>query len=590
MRLLPATLSLLSLLPGGLAAQQPRAARIADVRYEVGFTRELARRRRMDVTMTFDVAGSGPVLLSLPVWTPGAYEVTDFARWVYGFGATRDGAPVAWDKVDPDTWRLKAPGPGRVAVHFELKADSLDNAMAWSRDDFLLFNGTNAFLYPEGQGFDFPATVTIRTEDDWLVATGMTRTGPRTYREGNYHDLVDMPFFVGRFDYDSVASQGTTIRLATYPAGSLAGDARTATLEALRTMYPPMVAAFGDAPFRHYDVMQLTDTSFQGASGLEHQNSHVDVITPNAVGNPFLNWLFSHEMVHAWNVKRLRPSDLWPYRYDRAQPTPWLWVSEGITDYYADLVLVRSGLAQPAQFWATQQGKMQEVAGAPPVALEDASLSTWIHPGDGTGYLYYPKGSLAGLMLDILIRDASDNAKSLDDVMRGLYRSTYQRGRGFTADEWWKAVSAAAGGKPFREFEAKYIDGREPFPWAAVLPLAGMREVREPRVGVQTGTDSVRSVVERVLPGGAGAQAGLQAGDEIVKVGDVEVRPPEDWSPAFRARYAGAEGQSVQLVIRRDGELKTLTMPIVLAATRIEEDPGATGKALRIRNSIVTGK
>jgi len=119
-------------------------------------------------------------------------------------------------------------------------------------------------------------------------------------------------------------------------------------------------------------------------------------------------------------------------------------VSEGITDYYADLAVTRGGIVTPEQFMNFTSDKIGNVTDSPPTALEDASLSTWIHPTDGSEYLYYPKGSLAGLMLDILIRDASDNRRSLDDVMRGLYRTTYKQGRGFTAADWWRAVSTAA--------------------------------------------------------------------------------------------------------------------------------------------------
>ena len=137
-------------------------------------------------------------------------------------------------------------------------------------------------------------------------------------------------------------------------------------------------------------------------------------------------------------MKRLRPADLWPYRYDAPQPTAWLWVSEGITDYYADLAEVRGGLVADTGFYGLTAGKMNEVEAAGPVALEDASLNTWVHPVDGTAYIYYPKGSLAGFMLDVMIREASDNRRSLDDVMRDLYRTTYKLGRGFTSDDWWR--------------------------------------------------------------------------------------------------------------------------------------------------------
>src|ERR1700733_7671073 len=100
---------------------------------------------------------------------------------------------------------------------------------------------------------------------------------------------------------------------------------------------------------------------------------------------------------------------MWPYEYSHAQPTPWLWVSEGLTDYYADLAEVRGGVVDEKGLYVLMAEKMNEAAKAGPVSLEDASLSTWVHPVDGTEYAYYPKGSLIGLMLDVLIRDASDN-------------------------------------------------------------------------------------------------------------------------------------------------------------------------------------
>ncbi|MFL5505521.1 MAG: PDZ domain-containing protein [Gemmatimonadales bacterium] len=581
--------SLVVIAPSVLPAQQRPSPAVTSITYEVTFDRSTAKRRTVQVAMAFTANGGGEVLLSLPAWTPGAYELTDFAKWVSGFTPTQNGKELGWDKLDYDTWRLRGVQPGPVRVAFDFRADTIDNAMSWSRDDFLLFNGTNLFLYPENQGFDWPATVTVKTEPDWLVATGMIPTGPRTFREGNYHDLVDKPFFVGRFDLDSTSVPGVTLRLASYPAGSVTGAARQELWERYRSMWRPMTEAFGDTPMTSYTVMQIADSSYKFfASGLEHQNSHVNVLSPAAVGDPVLNQLYAHETVHAWNVKRLRPSDLWPYRYDRPQPTTWLWVSEGITDYYSDLVLVRSGVRPPGEFYDTQIEKMDRVASAPPVALEDASLSTWIHPVDGTNYIYYAKGSLAGLMLDVMIRDASDNRRSLDDVMRSLYRTDYKQGKGFTAEEWWKAVSTAAGGKSFADFNAKYVDGREPYPWDQVLPLAGLRFVREPRLGVGTREDSTGVWVESLVPGSAAELAGLEVGDQLLKVGDVEITNQE-FGPPFRARYASAEGQTITIMVKRGGETKSLPAKIRFAVSKIEEDPTANAKAVRIREGLLKG-
>src|SRR5918995_186875 len=205
----------------------------------------------------------------------------------------------------------------------------------------------------------------------------------------------------------------------------MTGATREQFKDQISRMIPPQAAVFGETPWDTYTNLLIFDRSYGGGSALEHANSHVGIYNPQFIGTPLLASITAHEIFHSWNVKRLRPSEMWPYRYDAAQQTTWLWVSEGITDYYADLALVRGGIVDSAQFMGLTNDKMTEVQQAPPTALEDASLSTWIGPTNGTRYLYYPKGSLAGFMLDILIRDASDNRRSLDDLMREVYRASY---------------------------------------------------------------------------------------------------------------------------------------------------------------------
>jgi predicted metalloprotease with PDZ domain len=233
----------------------------------------------------------------------------------------------------------------------------------------------------------------------------------------------------------------------------------------------------------------------------------------------------------------------------------------------------------------------------PPTALEDASLSTWIHPTDGSGYLYYPKGSLAGLLLDVLIRDASDNRRSLDDVMRELYRSTYKAGRGFTGPEWWRAVSRNAGGKSFNDFAARYVDGRVAYPWAEVLPLAGLRAVadtiREPRVGIATALDSAGGiVVAQVQPGSAADEAGMKSGDALLRLGGIAITD-STFGEQFRARFGAQEGQPLPIEVRRDGQTLTLNARVRLV-TRVENrlmvDSTASGKAVRVREGIFSGR
>jgi predicted metalloprotease with PDZ domain len=253
-------------------------------------------------------------------------------------------------------------------------------------------------------------------------------------------------------------------------------------------------------------------------------------------------------------------------------------------------------LIDSAGFLATTVGKIANVDEAPPTALEDASLSTWIHPVDGSGYLYYPKGSLAGFLLDILIRDASDNRRSLDHVMRDLYATTYKRSRGFGSVEWWGAVSRAAGGRRFDDFQARYIDGRDPFPWDSVLPLAGLRLVTDsmylPRLGLTAGADSLgRVVVQEVVPGGAAAEAGMERGDVLLRLGDIPANSPDVFEK-FRAQYTSRPDADLPIRVRRGD--RELTLPakvriVVVTNPRLVADASAAPKAVRVRTGLFTG-
>ncbi|MEO6525845.1 MAG: PDZ domain-containing protein [Gemmatimonadaceae bacterium] len=577
------------------SAEATASAPITEVRYEVTADRANLARRRLHVVTTFGTNGVAPVVLSLPAWTPGAYEIVNFARTVSDFEARQGGDTLRWDKADFDTWRVWPKRGGEVTVSFDVTADTLDNGMSWTRPDFALFNGTNLFLYPEGRTPDFASTVTIRADADFLIATGMTRVPqPRTYRAANYHELVDMPFFVGLMDLDSATVSGKTVRFATYPRGSFDAAARATAWDQIKRAIPPEVLVFGEVPWDSYTVMEIVDSSAGGMSGLEHASSHVDVVVPAAIGSGFQPSLFAHEIFHAWNVKRLRPADLVPYRYDRPQPTGWLWVSEGITDYYADLALVRGGISDTPGFYAATSEKINEIAEAPPFALEDASLNAWIKVRDGTDALYYPKGSLAGFLLDVMIRDASDNKRSLDDVMRELYHTTYKQGRGFTADEWWGAVRRAANGHSFDEFARRYIDGRDPYPWAEQLRVIGLQMLSDsvPRLGVSLAPEPGGGArIQAVVPGGAAAAAGIQQGDVILTVGE---RPALEvfFGGGFKALYGTKPAGTMVPVAGRRGQAPlALQIPLRFggAAPRIAEDPAASPRAVRLRNGLLRG-
>src|SRR5471032_1810499 len=266
----------------------PRSAAISEVHYSVTFKALQGIERAADVSMSFTATGKEPVLLSLPIWTPSDYEVSYYARNVSRFTAVSRGKPLEWEKTTPSTWRIVTENGGPVTVEFRYKADSLDNAQSWTREDFLLFNGTNLFLYPEGRPLEYPATVTVQTEDSWRVTTGMTQTGARSWSAPNYHELVDHPFFVGKCDVDSAQVAGVWMRFSSYPAGSVKPAQRARLLDQMAKSIPTEVAVFSDRPWPRYDIMQIADSAAQGMSALEHENSNVGVIGAGFMDEDFV--------------------------------------------------------------------------------------------------------------------------------------------------------------------------------------------------------------------------------------------------------------------------------------------------------------
>jgi len=552
-------------------------------------------------------AGRDTFLVSLPAWTPGSYEIMNFARYVHGFAAsTADGHPLFWDKLDQDTWRIATAGARQVVVTFQTNPDSLALELCRIGPDFAFLNGAALFPYPEGAGFDFPSDVEFDVPAGWRIATGLAPGGrPGRYRAASYHDLVDSPTFLGHFALDSVTVDGKTVRLAIWPDTALTPAVWDSIGESLRRIAATEDRMMGGPPYDDYTVfVYAPPEELPWAGGLEHRNSQFDIIPLGLLApdrrrgilGEFTRPLLAHEFFHLWNVKRIRPAAMWPYDYAREQVTPLLWWSEGVTDYYGDVTLARSGLWSPAAFVASANSNAQRVESEPEiVSAEDASVDTWIHPTwvDEAQY-YYPKGSLLGLMLDIQIRAATANAHSLDDVMRALLTDFWRRQKGFTTSDlldlvrpWYPGVD---------DFYRRYIQGREPLPYQTVLPLGGIavavQEARTPLVGVEIERPVEGGVlVAGVASGSLAESVGLLPGDVLLRIGDVPTMGLS-WPALFRARYAKAAGQAIQVVFRRDGLEITRTGTIQVRTSRavtLRPDPGAAPAARAIFAGI-TGR
>ncbi len=549
-------------------------------------------------------ATGAATLVSLPSWTPGAYHIDNYARYVRDFSASDgDGTPLRWEKVDKDTWRIHCEGARRVRVSFNFYADEATLVGSLLRPDFGFFNGTNFFVYPEKR-YDHPARVRFELPDGWRIATELMESGePGVYLASDYHELVDNPTFLGRFAIDSVMADGVWTRLAVYPADAINDAGRRQMLEALGQIADYAHDLFGDPPYDRYTtLLYLYEGEPSYGGGLEHANSHFDIgpamVLQSETGiREWTYGLFSHEYYHAWNVKRIRPAEMWPYDYESEQYTPLLWVSEGFTSYYGPLILVRTGLTSETGFWGSMQDNLSSVEGQPyQESVEDVSLTTWINPTPISGGYYYAKGSLIGLLLDIKIRDATDNRHSMDDVMRRLWHDHYERGRGFTAEDFLRYVGEYIGDDEMERFYRDHIDGRVTLPYAEVLALTAMNlavdTIVEPLLGIFTDYSQEGHVlVDGTVQASSASEAGLQPGDELLRVGHVAVEG-QGWAPRFREIYADSTGVPFTVEFLRNGERMTGEARIATRTRfeyRISPMANASERQLMIRRGLIEG-
>ena len=592
MRRFIGNLAVVLLVPLALGAQT--------IRYEVAVA-----NGAFHVAAEFPSAGKDTLFVSLPAWSPGSYEIQNYARYVYGFGAKNPaGQPLRWDRGDKDTWRVVPGGADRVTIEFDFDADTIDLSIARTVENFAQFLGTNLFLFEEGQ-LNRPAEVRFRVPSGWQVTTALKGPVNGVYRAADYHELSDAMTFFGRYSVDSLQVDGKWIRVAVWPAADYTPAVARNIRNGIAKMLPVQTRIMGEAPYDVYTVFyNVIHEPIGFGGGLEHSFSQYDIMPAgafaDAAGNlgDFMYPLLSHEFFHLWNVKRLRPAELWPYDYRVEQATPLLWWSEGVTDYFADVTNLRSGIWSADQFLESVRSNMDQIEQIPePWSAEDGSEATWIHEVHiNSSQLYYPKGSLLGLLLDISIRDATDNAHTLDEVIRTLYQKYYRQNKGFTTADLLSELRAA-GMPDLDTFYRRYIDGRDSLPYAAVLPQAGLAFSRQvvtvPFVGVSTGATASGTLrVQQVTSGSAAAGAGVEPGDVLLSIGDVRVSPEQDWGGAFRTRYRGKAGEPLVITVQRGGRTVSLNTTVRERANSrltLSRAPNPTPKQARIWQGIAAG-
>lgn len=567
--------------------------------------------------VTVTVANPAPEgqQFALPAWIPGSYMIREFARNIVRIRAETGGVAVALTKLDKHAWRA-APASGPLTVHYEVYAWDLSVRAAHLDRTHGFFNGTSVFLRVLGQEAT-PHQVDIQRPGDaaartWRVATSLPEQGAKrygfgTYIAADYDELIDHPVEMGDF------------ALATFTAHGIAHDIvisgrvpnlDMARLQAdLQKICTTQIAFFEPiekrAPMQRY--VFLTLAVGDGYGGLEHRASTALICAradlPSTTTPPsaepdegYLKFLglCSHEYFHTWNVKRIKPAAFAPYDLQTENYTPLLWLFEGFTSYYDDLMLVRAGIIGEATYLkllGKTVGGVLRGSGRTKQSIAESSFDAWSkyyrqdENSPNAIVSYYAKGSLVALAFDLTIRAKTGGAKTLDDVMLALWqrfgRDFYEGGaRGVTEKEVEALFDEVAGVKLKPLFE-RYIRGVEDVPVAKLyapfgVKLADERKTAKPSFDAGIGRDGADTKLTQVHENGAAHRAGLSAGDILVALDGLRIAGTPSNLDTLLSRYR--VGDTVQVHAFRRDELMTFDVALQgdrVAGITLSVDPKA---------------
>ena len=573
----------------------------AETRYQV----DLSERAMQQVTIEArfsDVTGD-TLDFHLPIWRSGLYLVLDFVGTVSGMQVSDgNGNALPFEQTATSSWRVSRPdaGSGDVVVRYRVYADSLNDRTRHVDAEHAFLNPAAVFVYADALR-DEPLEVTIDLPTGWKAAAGMEQPEQGRFVAPHYDRLVDSPIEIGTFDLVTFEASGITVDFLIHGIWDGDEERLASDIGALVTATVEVFATSDTGLPTDYYLFILHSGDGLGG-GTEYYNSTVVHADPRAFWDKerwqgFLA-LMAHEFFHTWNVKRFRPADIDRYDYQNINYTELLWVAEGLTSYYDQLLPVRAGLV-PVDDYRDQLaeliGSVVDAPGYNQDTLAQASLEAWtkgFHRGADRAadkpnrtVSFYSQGGLLGLVLDLEIRRASDGSRSLDTVMTSLYDDFPLGNGGFTYADFRERL-AAAGGDVLAEQLDGWVYDTQPLPVEDALQSIGWVLERE-----DTSEDPVQVSLDVSLRGnppvvatprldGAAWKAGINAGDELLALNGVRIGGNLD---ALLRRYS--PGDEVEFTLFRDGLLKTL--PVTLNPVRgdfeVEVDDEASEAIERLR-------
>lgn len=556
-RLLRKILLVMVMLMTSAQAQQP-------IRYTVSFP--APQTHYIEVQAVFPSQGRSELELVLPVWTPGSYMVREYSRHFEEVNAP--GHSI--QKTRKNSWRVSSDGQSEVEVNYRVYCREMTVRTNWVDADFASLTPAATFM-TDSQNLQSPHQVTLKLPSDWQGAyCGLPSPSPNVFAAENFDQLVDSPILAGNPAVHRFEVEGRHHLLLNVGEGTLWDGAQAA--KDAQKIIETQIELWGSVPYDKYLIMNLIT---EARGGLEHRNSTVLMTGrfKQRVRKDYLGWLslVSHEYFHTWNVKRLRPVALGPFDYENENYTRSLWVAEGITSYYDDLMVRRAGLMKDDEYLEGLSKSIERVQTSPGRlvhSLSESSFDAWIklyRPDENsvnTTISYYTKGLLVSWLLDVELRRLSDGKKTLDDLLRAAYDRFATDG---FEEQQFRALAEEIAGADLDGFFAAYVDGVEELDFTPALDYLGLRfktvELDEEQqkvgwTGLKVSDHGGRLLVDEVVRDTPGAAAGLNVEDEILALDRYRVTHT-DWNSRFQQHPPGVP---VEVLIARRGELRTLTL------------------------------
>jgi predicted metalloprotease with PDZ domain len=457
----------------------------ATIRYEVSLSHP--ERHTFHVRMEIPDVKLGEEV-AMPAWN-ALYQIRDFAYRVRDVEIARvsSGDPATHfstaQELDKQDWSLGGQSSNSTSTTAD---DLVTYSVMWNEpgpfstqldSQHAFINLAEILMYLPDRRGESTAIHFENVPSGWKMIAELSHgTSADSFTAPSYDALVDAPVEIGKFDQFEFDNDGAHFRVVVD-----ASDWNKGLLsEALRRITSYELKLMGGPPFSEYMfIFHIGDYSDVGGGGMEHMNSTAISATSTSGAAA----IAAHEFFHAWNVKRIRPQSLEPVDYSKEQYTRALWFAEGVTSSYASFTLERTGLWSDKQFYddlAAQIAQLQSRPARKWQSAEESSLDAWFEKYDdynlpGRSISYYNKGQILGVMLDLAIRDATDNHKSLDDVMRRMNEEYAKAGRYYDDSQGVLGAVDDVTGREFSDFFRRYVAGTDEIPYQQFLSIAGLR-------------------------------------------------------------------------------------------------------------------